>query len=155
MTGVSPTAAALVLVVLTVVAAVAFVAHRRGDARRLEDQAALVERLRSLAGRDPVHRAAVDEYEVRIYQRLFSAGTVGPRLVAAAWAAVGAVLGAAGIVVAAQDDGLGSLVLLALCGVATAVFAVLTAVHLVRALYAVTTLPRVTVDDLPADPADD
>ncbi len=151
----SPTTAALVLVVVTVVAAVAFVAHRRSDARRLEDEAALVERLRSLAGQDPVHRAAVDEFEVRIYQRLFSAGTVGPRLIAAAWGSVGTVLGAAGTVVAAQGDGLGSLVLLIVCGVATAVFAVLTAVHLVRALYAVTTLPRVTVDDLPAEPADD
>ncbi|WP_299568967.1 hypothetical protein [uncultured Williamsia sp.] len=151
----SPTAAALVLVVVTVVAAVAFVAHRRSDARRLEDQAALVERLRSLAGQDPVHRAAVDEFEVRIYQRLFSAGTVGPRLVAAAWAGVGTVLGASGVVVAAQGDGLGSLVLLVLCGVTTAVFGALTAVHLVRALYAVTTLPRVTVDDLPAEPGED
>ena len=140
---------------VTVVAAVAFVAHRRSDARRLEDQAALVERLRSLAGQDPVHRAAVDEFEVRIYQRLFSAGTVGPRLVAATWASVGAVLGAAGSVVAAQGDGVGSSALLVLCGVATAVFAVLTAVHLVRALYAVATLPRVTVEDLPAEPADD
>lgn len=141
----------MVLVVVTVVAAGAFVAHRRGDARRLEDQAAVVERLRSLAGTDPVHRAAVDEFEIRIYQRLFSAGTVGPRLVAAAWASVGAVLGAAGTVVAAQGDGLGSLVLLILCGVATAVFGILTVVHLVRTLYAVTTMPRVTVDDLSAD----
>jgi hypothetical protein len=143
--------AAVVLVVLTVATAVAYVAHRRGDARRLEDQAALVERLRSLAGSDAVHRAAVDEYEVRIYQRLFAAGTVGPRLVSAVWAFAAAVLGAAGTVVAAQGDGLGSLVLLIVCGVVTAVFAVLATIHLARALVAVTTLPRVTVDDLPAD----
>lgn len=151
MTCVSSTTAAVVLVVVTVVALGAFVAHRHGDARRLEDQAALVERLRSLAGTDPVHRAAVDEFEVRIYQRLFSTGTVGPRLVAAAWASVGVMLGAAGTVVAAQGDGLGSLVLLILCGVATAAFAVLAIAHLVRTLSAVTTFPRVTVDDLSAE----
>ena len=154
MTGVSSSSAAVVLVVVTAVVAVAFVIHLRGDGRRLEDQAALVERLRSLAGADAVHRAAVDEFEVRIYQRLFAVGTVAPRLVSATWAFVGAVLAAAGTVVAAQGDGLGSLVLLILCGVATAVFAVLAAVHLVRTVYAVTTVPRVTVDDLPAEDAD-
>ncbi|MFD0925845.1 hypothetical protein [Williamsia deligens] len=146
----SPTTAALVLVVVTVVAAVAFVAHRRADSRRLEDDAALVERLRSLAGPDAVHRAAVDEFEVRIYQRLFSVGTVGPRVIATTWAVVGTVLAAAGTVVAAQADGLGSLVLVIVCGVATAMFGVSAVVFAGRALHAATTLPRVTVDDPPA-----
>ncbi|MFZ2242022.1 MAG: hypothetical protein WAV90_21095, partial [Gordonia amarae] len=68
------------------VAVVAYVHYRDKETARLGTGAELARELRSLAGGDPVRIAAVEEYETTIYQRLFYASVIGPRVRAAAWA---------------------------------------------------------------------
>ena len=119
----------------TVLAAAAFVRHRDRETERLASGASLAGQLRELAQGDVVRLAAVDEYEVALYQRLFSVSTVSPRIRSAVWALVGAVLAAAGGL-ATRGDGLylsvlhgASIVLAAIFGIAALSFAGLAVFH--------------------------
>ncbi|WP_040517783.1 hypothetical protein [Gordonia aichiensis] len=136
------------------VATIAYVRTREREADRLARAAGLARELRELADGDPVRLAALDEYEVSLYQRLFYSSTVTPRLRAAAWALLAAVLAAAAAV-ASRGDGLvigavhiGAIVLAVLFGVAAVVYGVLAMIH-------VATTPRVSFSESYSDPDED
>ena len=129
--------------VAATVATIAYVRTREREADRLARAAGLARELRELADGDPVRLAAVEEYEVTLYQRLFYSSIVTPRLRGAAWALLAAVLSAVGAV-AARGDGvvlgavhIGAVVLAVLFGIAAVVYGVLALVH-------VATTPRVS-----------
>lgn len=92
--------------IAAVIAIVAFVRYRERETAVLRRDAGLATELRALAGDDAVRLAAVDEFELVIYQRLFYAAVVGPRVRSAAWAVLGAVLATAAALVTRGDDGL-------------------------------------------------
>ncbi|OBA42782.1 hypothetical protein [Gordonia sputi] len=132
--------------VAATVATIAYVRTREREADRLARAAGLARELRELADGDPVRLAAVEEYEVTLYQRLFYSSIVTPRLRGAAWALLAAVLSAVGAV-ASRGDGvvlgavhIGAVVLAALFGIAAIVYGVLALVH-------VATTPRVSFSE--------
>lgn len=140
--------------VAATVATIAYVRTREREADRLAGAAGLARDLRELADGDPVRLAAVEEYEVSLYQRLFYSSTVTPRLRGAAWALLAAVLAAAGAV-ASRGDGLvisavhiGAIVLAVLFGVAAIVYVVLAVIH-------VATTPRVSFSESYRDSVED
>lgn len=115
------------------VVAYAYVAGR--DTQRLRQGVLLSRDLREIARDDAVRLAAVDEFETTLYQRLFFASTVSPRLRSAAWALMAAVIGAIGALVT-RGDGMvlaavhgTSLVLAALFGLAALFFGIMAAFH--------------------------
>ena len=122
--------------VAATVATIAYVRTREREADRLARAAGLARELRELADGDPVRLAAVEEYEVTLYQRLFYSSIVTPRLRGAAWALLAAVLSAVGAV-ASRGDGV---VLAVLFGIAAIVYGVLALVH-------VATTPRVSFSE--------
>ncbi|WP_440712892.1 hypothetical protein [Gordonia sp. FQ] len=71
--------------------AVAYIRYRQRESSSLMRDVELARGLRDLAGDDAVRLACVDEFEVGLYQRLFYASAVGPRLRSAVWSTVGAV----------------------------------------------------------------
>ncbi|GAB41744.1 hypothetical protein [Gordonia sputi] len=132
--------------VAATVATIAYVRTREREADRLARAAGLARELRELADGDPVRLAAVEEYEVTLYQRLFYSSIVTPRLRGAAWALLAAVLSAVGAV-ASRGGGvvlgavhIGAVVLAALFGIAAIVYGVLALVH-------VATTPRVSFSE--------
>ena len=132
--------------VAATVATIAYVRTREREADRLARAAGLARELRELADGDPVRLAAVEEYEVTLYQRLFYSSIVTPRLRGAAWALLAAVLSAVGAV-ASRGDGvvlgavhIGAVVLAVLFGIAAIVYGVLALVH-------VATTPRVSFSE--------
>lgn len=132
--------------VAATVATIAYVRTREREADRLARAAGLARELRELADGDPVRLAAVEEYEVTLYQRLFYSSIVTPRLRGAAWALLAAVLSAVGAV-ASRGDGvvlgavhIAAVVLAALFGIAAIVYGVLALVH-------VATTPRVSFSE--------
>lgn len=132
--------------VAATVATIAYVRTREREADRLARAAGLARELRELADGDPVRLAAVEEYEVTLYQRLFYSSIVTPRLRGAAWALLAAVLSAVGAV-ASRGDGvvlgavhIGAVVLAVLFGIAAIVYGVLALIH-------VATTPRVSFSE--------
>ncbi|OBA58639.1 hypothetical protein [Gordonia sp. 852002-10350_SCH5691597] len=132
--------------VAATVATIAYVRTREREADRLARAAGLARELRELADGDPVRLAAVEEYEVTLYQRLFYSSIVTPRLRGAAWALLAAVLSAVGAV-ASRGDGvvlgavhIAAVVLAAFFGIAAIVYGVLALVH-------VATTPRVSFSE--------
>ncbi|MGV9711391.1 hypothetical protein ACWDTI_12085 [Gordonia sp. NPDC003424] len=126
------------------VGVIAFVRYRERETRKLQGDVALALELRSLAGDDAVRLAAVDEFELAIYQRLFFASVVAPRIRSAAWSLLGTVFAVVAVLVTASGGGLtfdvvhiAALALAVIFGLATLVFTVL-------ALYNSATTPRVS-----------
>ncbi|MGV9824996.1 hypothetical protein [Gordonia sp. NPDC003429] len=140
------------------IAVIAYTRSRERDPERLRSGVQLARDLRALAGDDAVRLAAVDEFEVTLYQRLFHSSVVAPRVRAAVWALLAAVLFAAGAL-ATRGDGL----LTATVHVAAVVVAILFALAALgfagAALLHFATTPRVSFDesyenaDETADPA--
>ncbi|HMS77713.1 hypothetical protein [Gordonia sp. (in: high G+C Gram-positive bacteria)] len=129
------------------VAVVAYVHYRDRETARLGTGAELARELRSLSGGDPVRIAAVEEYETTIYQRLFYASVIGPRVRAAAWALLGAALAAFGALVTDPvDSAFATVVTIALIVVA-AVFGLAALVLAAIAGYQAATTPRVSFAD--------
>lgn len=115
---------------------IAYVRYRGRETGRLRGDVTLARELRAIAGDDAVRLAAVDEFELAIYQRLFYASVVAPRIRSAAWALLGAVFAVVAVLFTASGGGLtytavhiAALVLAAVFGLATVVFAALAAYH--------------------------
>lgn len=133
------------------VAVVAYVRYRDRETTTLGAGTELARELRSLAAGDPVRIAAVEEYETTIYQRLFYAAVIGPRVRAAAWALLGAALAAFGALVTDPVDGaLGTVVTISFIVVAV-VFALSALVLAGIAAYQAATTPRVSFAESYAD----
>lgn len=121
--------------VAAVGAGVGFVRYRERETEQLRRGASLATELRALAVNDPVRLAAVDEYELALYQRLFFVSTVSPRLRSSVWGLLGALLAAAGALVTRGDGLLLSTVhwlavaLLVIFGLSTLFFVGLAAFH--------------------------
>ncbi|MBJ7291769.1 MAG: hypothetical protein JHC79_22920 [Williamsia sp.] len=154
MAGVNSSVVVAVGIVATVVAIVGYVGYRRQEGARLDREAALASRLRELAGGDPVRLAAVDEFETRIYQRLFGVSTVSPRVTAAAWAFLGTVLSTVGLLAAEPVDGVLYDVVFYLLVAFAVIFGIAFLVLLVLAMYAATSLPRISFEDSYAEEPD-
>ncbi|MFW0793588.1 hypothetical protein AAFP30_07235 [Gordonia sp. CPCC 205515] len=129
------------------VGVIAYVRYRERETRKLQGDVTLARDLRALAGDDAVRLAAVDEFELAIYQRLFYASVVAPRLRSAAWALLGTVLAVVAVLFSASGGGLtfdvvhiAALVLAVVFGVAAVVFVALAAYHSA-------TTPRVSFKD--------
>ncbi|AZG47395.1 hypothetical protein D7316_04004 [Gordonia insulae] len=126
---------------------IAFVRYRERETASMQRDVTLARELRELAGGDDVRLAAVDEFELAIYQRLFYASVVAPRIRSAAWALLGTALAVTATLATAAGDGLlytvvhvSTIVLAAVFGVATLVFTAL-------ALFHTATTPRVSFED--------
>lgn len=132
-------------------AVIAYVRYREREVTALSKGAALARELRELGTDDPVRLAAVDEYEIAVYQRLFYASVIGPRARAAAWSLLGAALAAFGALATLPIDGLTATVISAVLLVVAAVFFLATLVFAGLALYAAATTPRVSFADSYAD----
>lgn len=133
-------------VLAAVGAGVAYVRYRERETEQLRRGAGLAAELRELARGDVVRLAAVDEYEVALYERLFAVSTVSPRIRSAVWALLAAVLAAVGGL-ATRGDGLyltvlhgASVVLAAVFGLAALFFAGFAAFH-------AATTPRVSFSE--------
>ncbi|EON31255.1 hypothetical protein GTC6_18611 [Gordonia terrae C-6] len=126
---------------------VGFVRYRERESTTLQRQTQLARELRDLAGDDEVRLAAVDEFSLTIYQRLFYASVVAPWIRSAAWALLGAVLAGAGALAVSPLDGTFATVVHVAAIVATGVFAVATLVYTGIALYHSATTPRVSFSD--------
>ncbi|MFT3716273.1 MAG: hypothetical protein QM774_10090 [Gordonia sp. (in: high G+C Gram-positive bacteria)] len=127
-----------------VVAAVAYATLRQRETVALNRGTELARNLRDLAGDDPVRLAAVDEYEVSLYERLFYASTVGPRLRSAVWALLAAVLAAVPALLLDGRSGALALILWIVALLLLIGFAVAAAVYLALAVVAAATTPRVS-----------
>lgn len=124
-----------------------YVRYRQNEAARLDRDVDLAVKLRTTAGQDPVRAAAIDEFEVAIYERLFYASTVGPRARGAAWALLGAVLAAFGALWVRDGGGvITDVVHYGLAAVAAG-FALTFLVFLGLTLYAATSMPRISFAD--------
>lgn len=126
-----------------VVAAIAYIRYRERETRTLRAGASLATEMRELARGDAVRLAAVDEYELALYQRLFYVATVSPRIRAAVWALVGAVL-AGGGGVATRGSGVYVTVLHGASIFLALVFALATLFYAGLAIFHAATTPRVS-----------
>lgn len=129
------------------IATIAYVRYRQNETSTLKRDADLAVALRALADTDPVRLAAVDEFETAVYERLFYARTIGPRARAAAWALLGAVLSAGGMLLL---DGNSSSVGVAVWAAAIALtigFGLAAIVFVVLSWYAALTTPRVSFSE--------
>ncbi len=131
--------------------AAAFVRYRERESATLQRQTALARELRELAGDDEVRLAAVDEFSLTIYQRLFYASVVAPWIRSAAWALLGAVLAAAGAVAVGPLDGVYATVVHIVTIAASAIFILAALVFTGIALYHSASTPRVSFRDSYAD----
>ncbi|MBY4574534.1 hypothetical protein [Gordonia paraffinivorans] len=128
-------------------AVAAFVRYREREAATLQKQTVLARELRDLAGDDEVRLAAVDEFSLTIYQRLFYASVVAPWIRSAAWAFLGAALTAVGALAVDSLDGVYPAVVHIVLIAASAVFALSTLVFAGIALYHSASTPRVSFQD--------
>lgn len=126
------------------ISVIAFVRYRERETRRLQGDVELARELRTLAGDDAVRAAAVDEFELAIYQRLFYASVVAPRIRSAAWSLLATVFASIAVLATASGGGvtfgalhIAALVLAVVFGISTVVFAGL-------AVYHTATTPRVS-----------
>lgn len=133
--------------VAVTIAVAAYVLTRGREGGQLRDQAELATELRRLADGDPVRLAAVDEFETTIYQRLFYAAVVGPRLRAAAWALLGAALTGTAALAMRDTDGVLATVLSLCLIVAAAVFLLGGLTYVGLAGYHAAATPRVSFGD--------
>ena len=122
--------------VATALGVIGFVRYRERESTSLQRQTQLARELRDLAGGDEVRLAAVDEFSLTIYQRLFYVSVVAPWIRSAAWALLGAALAGAGALATGPLAG---------------VFAVAALVYVGIALYHSATTPRVSFSDSYAD----
>ncbi len=130
--------------VAAAIGVIAFVRYRGRETAMLRGDVALARDLRELAGDDEVRLAAVDEFELAIYQRLFYASVVAPRIRSAAWALLGTALAMTAALAADSGDGvLYDIVTIAAIVVAV-VFAIATLTYAVLAVYHTATTPRVS-----------
>lgn len=135
----------------TVVGVIAFVRYRQQEVVGLRRQTELARELRDLAGADEVRLAAVDEFSLAIYQRLFYASVVAPWIRSAAWSLLGAVLAAAGALLVGPLDGVfATITHIAMITLAT-IFGLATLVFAGVALFHTATTPRVSFRDSYAD----
>ncbi len=134
---------AAVLVAATV-ATIAYVRYRQSESSQLARDAELAAALRSAAGDDAVRRAAVEEFEVRMYQRLFYSSVIGPHCRSAAWSLLTAFLATAGVLVLRGSDDATVVVIWVVMIVAAVAFAVAALSHLGLAVYAALVTPRVS-----------
>ena len=135
-------------------ATIAFILYRQRESSALLRDTQLARELRELAGGDAVRLAAVEEFEVGVYKRLFYSGVVGPRVRSAAWALLGAVLAGTGALILDHLDGLVAMILWGLLLALVVVFAVAALVFAGLAVYAAATTPRVSFADFDDDSAD-
>ncbi|MFT3898854.1 MAG: hypothetical protein QM728_01225 [Gordonia sp. (in: high G+C Gram-positive bacteria)] len=143
------------LLIAVTLAVVAFVVYRRRETAALARDVALARDLRDAADGDAVRLAAVDEFETGIYQRLFYAGVVGPKLRSAAFSLLGLALSLGVAVLLSPLSGFtastGKAVALALAlgfGIAAIAFGA-------WALYHVVSTPRVSFVESYADDANE
>ena len=126
------------------VGVIAFVRYRQHETATLQRDVTLARELRELAGTDEVRLASVDEFELAIYQRLFYASVVGPRIRSAAWALFGTALAMSAAVATSAGDGVLCTVAQIGALVVTAVFALATLTFVAMALVHTATTPRVS-----------
>lgn len=127
--------------------AAAFVRYRERESATLQRQTALARELRDLAGADEVRLAAVDEFSLTIYQRLFYASVVAPWIRSAVWALLGAALAASGAVATGPIDGVYATVVHVVTIAASAIFGLAALVFAGIALYHSASTPRVSFRD--------
>ena len=130
---------------------VAYVRYRSRETVSLGRDVDLARSLRELAGDDEVRLAAVDEFELAVYQRLFYASVIGPRLRSAAWSLLGAVLTAGGVLATAGGDGIASTTIHVATAVLAVVFTAATVWFAGLAVYHTATTPRVSFAESYAD----
>lgn len=129
------------------VGVIAFVRYRERETTALRHDADLARELRDLAHGDDVRLAAVDEFELAIYQRLFYASTVGPRVRSAAWCLLGTALTLTGALVTAGDHGVLNATVHILTCIVAVVFGLGVLTFALFALYHVTSTPRVSFSE--------
>ena len=144
-----------VLLLAVTLAVVAFVAYRRREATALSRDAALARDLRDAAGGDAVRLAAVDEFETAIYQRLFFAAVVGPKVRAAAFSLLGLALALGLAVILAPMDGLTATTAKSIAAVVAVGFGLAAIGYAVWAVYHLVSTPRVSFAESYADDDDD
>ncbi|NNG98814.1 hypothetical protein [Gordonia araii] len=132
------------LLIAVTVAVLAFVAYRRRESKALLRDAALARDLREAAGADAVRLAAVDEFETTIYQRLFYASVVGPKVRSAAFSLLGLLLSLGLAVLLAPSDGLTATTAKTVAAVLVVVFGIATVVFAGWAVYHLVSTPRVS-----------
>lgn len=137
--------------VATALGVIGFVRYRERESTSLQRQTQLARELRDLAGGDEVRLAAVDEFSLTIYQRLFYVSVVAPWIRSAAWALLGAALAGAGALATGPLDGVFATVAHIAAILVSAVFAVAALVYVGIALYHSATTPRVSFSDSYAD----
>lgn len=129
------------------IATIAYVRYRQRESASLRSDAELARGLRDLAGADPVRLAAVEEFEVGVYKRLFYSGVIGPRARSAAWSALGAVLAVSGgLAVEGRDTALAAVTMIVLIALAV-ILAIAAVVFTALAVIAAATTPRVSFAD--------
>ncbi|ALG83488.1 hypothetical protein [Gordonia phthalatica] len=138
---------AAVAVLAVTIATIGYVRYRQNETSTLRNDADLAVRLRELAGKDAVRLAAVDEFETAVYERLFYTRAIGPRVRAAAWALLAAVLSTAGVLLLDGNTSTASVVAWAAAVVLAIAFGVAAVVFVVLAVYATLTTPRVSFDE--------
>ncbi|WP_439031367.1 hypothetical protein [Gordonia terrae] len=141
--------------VAATVGVVAFVRYREREAVTLQRHTQLARELRELAGTDEVRLAAVDEFSLTIYQRLFYTSVVAPWIRSAAWALLAATLTGAGALAVEPLDGVFATVSQIAAIAGCAIFAVAALVCAGVALYHSATTPRVSFSDSYAAQEDD
>lgn len=143
------------LLVAVTIAVLAFVAYRRRESKALSRDAALARDLRDAAGGDAVRLAAVDEFETAIYQRLFYASVVGPKIRAAAFSVLGLALSLGLAVTLAPLDGFTATTAKTVAAVLAAAFGIAAVGYAAWAIYHAVSTPRVSFVDSYADLDDD
>lgn len=123
---------------------IAFVRYRERETASLQRDVTVARELRELAAGDDVRIAAVDEFELAIYQRLFYASVVGPRVRSAAWSLLGATLALTAALVTADVGGILGTVVHIVAVVVGAVFGVSTLFFTGLAVFHSATTPRVS-----------
>ncbi|NDZ92640.1 hypothetical protein G3I13_20855 [Streptomyces sp. SID6673] len=136
------------------VSVIAFVRYRERETTTLQRDVALARELRDLAGGDDIRVAAVDEFELAIYQRLFYASVVAPRIRSAAWALLGAVLAVAAALATGPGDGLLYSVVHIVAVIVAVGFGIAAVAFAALAVFHTATTPRVSFADSYANSAD-
>ncbi len=143
------------MLVAVTIAVLAFVAYRRRESKALACDAALARDLRAAVDGDAVRLAAVEEFETAIYQRLFYASVVGPKVRSAAFALLGLALSLGLAVTLAPLDGFTAATAKAVAAVLAVVFGLAALGFTGWAVYHLVSTPRVSFAESYADEEDD
>ncbi|MGB3304004.1 hypothetical protein [Gordonia sp. (in: high G+C Gram-positive bacteria)] len=135
------------------IATIAYVRYRQNETVVLRRDADLAATLRELAGTDAARLAAVDEFEIGLYERLFYSRAIGPRARSAAWALLATVLTIAAVIALDGQDNIVSVVAWACSIVLAVAFGIAAVVFAALAGYSALTTPRVSFADSYADEA--